>query len=437
MPSFDGKFLYKSIHGAAEQSGSCRVTIDSQNLQILTEAVPALAFDLGDIDEYVPGEYELSLRLYDGSLVVLSHFGKTYQNLAHDLLESYRDRTVRCLLLEDLEEIMRVDGFVQFESEERHFEGRSELRLYRSNLAVLPERASGLQWRLADVDAVTFDESRYALDLRAGSERLVLSKLAKRTDDFRGALKSSMNSVSEQAARILQRLFPFLTPDQFQKVAALMKEGRAAAIPAMESIHPQIGKALIDRIVDAKLKPYFEYLQKQAVEELMYAGFKLIREEEEEDSAERQPDEVPGSQAEEPETASSGEEQPVLHWYFFPLRSRQESGGNIVAWEAVSRSGRATYFFRLSSKKDEAPGLMDTSIRSLNRALVLVNFRREPIYLGDESLQMQPRYRRYAIACRKIPVLRNLRAAFLGRALHTSFEEWELQVQKILAAASF
>lgn len=441
MPSFNGKFLYKSSHGAAGQNGSCRVTVDPQNLQIIPEAVPPLAFDLGDIDEYVPGEYELTLKLYDGSLVVLSHFGKTFQNLAHDLLASYRDRTVRCLLLEDLEEILRVDGFVQLDSAERRFESRSELRLYRSNLAVLPEGAFGLQWRLADIDAVAFDESRYALDLRSGADRLVLSKLAKRTDDFRSALKSSMDGVSENAANILQRLFPFLAPDQFQKVAALMKEGRAAAISAMQAIHPQIGKALFDRTVDAKLKPYFEYLQKQAVGKSVYAGFKLIREEEEEDSAEPQTAETPEQedQAEEPEGASANGEQPVLHWYFFPLQRRQESGatGTIVAWEAVSGSGRATYFFRLLSKKGEAPGLPDDSIRDLNQALVLLNFRREPIYLGDESLQMQPRYRRYAIACRKLPVLRNLRAAFIGRALHTSFQEWEQQVQKILASASF
>jgi hypothetical protein len=78
---------------------------------------------------------------------------------------------------------------------------------------------------------------------------------------------------------------------------------------------------------------------------------------------------------------------------------------------------------------------VDASIRNLNQALVLLNFRREPIYLSDESLQIQPRYRRYAIACRKMPVLRRLRAAFMGRALHSSPEDWEQQVQKILSTA--
>jgi hypothetical protein len=31
-----------------------------------------------------------------------------------------------------------------------------------------------------------------------------------------------------------------------------------------------------------------------------------------------------------------------------------------------------------------------------------VNFRREPVYLPDESLEQEPRFRRYAIGCRKL-----------------------------------
>ena len=36
------------------------------------------------------------------------------------------------------------------------------------------------------------------------------------------------------------------------------------------------------------------------------------------------------------------------------------------------------------------------------RGLALVNFRREPVYLPDESLEQEPRFRRYAIGCRKL-----------------------------------
>jgi hypothetical protein len=60
-----------------------------------------------------------------------------------------------------------------------------------------------------------------------------------------------------------------------------------------------------------------------------------------------------------------------------------------------------------------------------------VNFRREPVYLPDESLDRQPRYHRYAIGARKLPDLRALRGAFLGRAIHSAPEEWAEQAAKI------
>jgi hypothetical protein len=52
----------------------------------------------------------------------------------------------------------------------------------------------------------------------------------------------------------------------------------------------------------------------------------------------------------------------------------------------------------------------------------LLNFRRRPIYLTDDELALDPRMRRYAIAARRIPELRELRAKFIGRAIHTSEE---------------
>jgi hypothetical protein len=115
--------------------------------------------------------------------------------------------------------------------------------------------------------------------------------------------------------------------------------------------------------------------------------------------------------------------------------------GNAVAWEAASSAGRATYFFRLLppgeesvlKDRDRAQKATASAVHRLNRAIVTLNFRREPIYLSDESLQTQEKYRRYAIACRKIPVLRELRASFLGRALHTSHEAWREQMSTILA----
>ena len=107
---------------------------------------------------------------------------------------------------------------------------------------------------------------------------------------------------------------------------------------------------------------------------------------------------------------------PLFFWFFFPL------AGGRVAWESTTGSGRATYFF-------DAAAPVDQGVARLTRGLALVNFRREPIYLPDESLEREPRFRRYAIGCRKLPDLRALRAAFRGRAIHTSLDAWTALVE--------
>jgi hypothetical protein len=332
--------------------------------------------------------------------------------------------------------------------------------LYKSNLAILPTAATGFQWRLADIDAVKFDETNYAVVLESAGDRLTVTKLAKRTREFVERLEDSTSQLNQQSAKTLHDIFPFLGPDQFQQAARLMKEGRAAPLGRLKAIHPKTEQALMTNVVDAKLKPYFDALLGHVPPGWLYAGFKLIRKEEEEPAeppVETQPEETapaaaesgeepPEEPAEEPlEETAREEEQPILHWFFFPLSAK--SGGklpaNLVAWEATSKSGRATYFFRLlppdqARQLDDpakAAATVEAAIRQLNHALVLLNFRREPIYLPDDSLELQPRFRRYAIACRKIPELGRLRASFLGRAIHASLPAWKKQVEAFLAKA--
>jgi hypothetical protein len=448
MPSFSGKFRYSQPDGTPAQSGSCQLSFDTESLTLTPVAGVPLSFDLGDIDVFTPGDCELTLALYTGNKLVLNQFGKAFQNLSHDLLEAYRQRLVQCLLLEDLEEIARFDGFARLDSPRRAFASPAEFRLYKSNLAVLPTQATGFQWRLADIDAMSFDEANYTVTLRSEDESLLVSKLAKRTREFQESLRETTLQLSEKGAQTLRRMFPFFTPNQFQQVAQLMKEGRAAPLTRLTAIHPKTEQALVENVVDAKLRPYFDALLSHVPPGMLYAGFKLIREEPETPAGEAEGEESANATGEAPEDTAEPspqetttedeqkEEEPMLHWFFFPLASKQNPSqpGTVVAWETTSKRGRATYFFRLQpplAGSDHATAL-DAAIRELNRAIVLLNFRREPIYLPDDSLLIQPRYHRYAVACRKIPELRRLRASLLGRAIHTSPAWWQRQLETFL-----
>ncbi len=367
MPSYSGKYQYEN------QSGTCEVSFDEEKFVLTPSSGTALAFDLGDIDRVAPVDWDITLTLYTGRPVVLRQFGSVFGRMVEELIAAWRDRTVQCLLLEDLEEIDRFDGVANGV--------KAQIRLYGSNLAVLPIGADPIQLRLADLDTVSFDEATYTVGLDAVAGRVALSKLAKRTDLFRAKLAEALDALRKRTASALHDRFAFLDPDQLRQLLVTMPEGRSAPVGSLAEVHPKLPDAVIGTAIDDDLRPYFEELRKASTGS-WHAGFKF-------------------------------DEDGVFFWFFLPMR------GDAVAWEATTGTGRATYFFRSTTPVDQ-----------LTRGLALINFRREPIYLPDESLAQQPRYRRYAIGARKLGDLRNLRGAYLGRAMHSTVEEWTEQVKK-------
>lgn len=398
MPQWNGKFRYLDETGVERNEGPCRFEHDLEAAVLTPAGSSPIAFDLGDVDFVRPSDWELELVLYTGRTIVLRMFGASFSDMAREFLAAWRDRTVQCLLLEDLEEIGRYEGEANG--------APGELRFFRSNLAVLPRAAMPLQWRLAEVDALSFDDAAYQIVLESGRERLTLGKLAKKTDEAFGRLSGAVDVLRTQSAQTLRGLFPFLTPDALRRVEALMPEGRSASLAALAAIDPRLPDALIARGVSPSLRPYFDALKTRAAGPL-FAGFKFIRPDD--DAAENETAEAP---------ATGEEPSPLFFWFFFPLP------GNLVAWEATTGSGRATYLFRSGTSLDE-------SVRAITRGLALINFRREPVYLPDSSLEQQPKFRRYAIGARKLPDLRALRSAYAGRAIHSSIDEWGKQLDVI------
>lgn len=437
MADFTGKFQQLTASGSATQEGACHVHFDSQTFTLTPDSGAPIVCDLGDLDAVIAADYEIRLPLYTGSVVLLRQFGKPYETLSHGLLEAYRQRTLQCLLLEDLKEIARFDGnFELAVAATAPRSGAAEFRLFKSNLAVLPVASQGFQWRLADVDSVTFDPATYEVTLRSGQDVLKASKLAKRTEEFVASVKDAMSALAAQSAQALHSAFPSLTPEQLQATAALLREGHSASVARLTAIHPKFAAGLAANAVDHDLKPYYDDLLARTAKDTLFAGFKLIRG----DSGEGESEDTGADSPAGSDRDSGGPE--TLYWFYFPIAGKN-GPANLVAWEASSKSGRATYLFRLVNSAREAeladparsPATLEAALRRLDRVLGMLNFRRRPIYLSDDELERDPKFHRYAIAARRIPELLEVRAAFVGRAVHSSLETWQGQVKAILAKA--
>ncbi len=388
MPAYSGKYQYLDAAGGTTEQGPCQLSFDAGSCTITPAGGTPLAFDLGDADRATPAEWDLQLALYGGRTVVLKQFGAAFSRMSEELLAAWRDRTVECLLLEDLEEIARYQCAANGTP--------AQVRIFKSNLAMLPLTGAPLEWRLAEIDSCAFDAGDYSIVLQSAGERLVLSKLGKKTDEAFANLRESIDSLHTKCAKALHELFPFLNADALRRLQQAMPEGRSCAIPELATIHTRLPDSLRARAVDESLAPYFEWLSERSAAPLL-AGFKFTW----------------GSDEDEGRNGEAA--APFFFWYFFPL------AGNRVAWEATTGTGRATYFFRTE-------GPVDAAVARLTRGLALVNFRREPIYLPDLLLEQESRFRRYAIGARKLGDLRALRAAYGGRAKHSSLEAWQTQV---------
>jgi len=403
MPAYSGKFQYLDERGSPLTQGACQFRFDAETAIVTPASGTPIAFDLGDVDLAVPGEWDFQIVLFTGRRLQLRQFGAAFPGMSEELLAAWRNRTVRCLLLEDLQEVARYSGTAAIHGAPA---GPAEIRLYQSNIAVLPLNGPALQWRLAEVDAVTFDEAAYSVTLESAGEKLTIARLAKKTGEFRQNLGEALDALHTHQADALHATFPFLDPDQLQRLLEAMPEGRSVPLAKLQAIHSKLPEALVARAVDAPLRPYFDALRARSVGDSLMTGFKFVR-----------PDEAEASATPEAEADATPEGQPLFFWFFFPLANGR------VAWEATTGSGRATYFFEAAAPVEEA-------IARLTRGLALVNFRREPVYLKDASLEQQAKFHRYAIGSRKLPDLRALRAAFRGRALHTCLEAWTAQVEK-------
>jgi hypothetical protein len=80
---------------------------------------------------------------------------------------------------------------------------------------------------------------------------------------------------------------------------------------------------------------------------------------------------------------------------------------------------------------DDLNGACDAMIKVINRAMIEINFRREPIYLDEDRL-LEPKYQRYLFAVQRLKALRTLRDLFIGRVFHQSPEQWKADVMDLL-----
>src|SRR5574337_694200 len=114
MPDYTASFQYLALDGSVSQEGDCRLSFDQQSLTVIPSAGEPMTLDLGDLDGFSAGKFQIRLPLYTGRTLLLQQLGRGFERVSQDLLNAYRTRAVQCLLLEDMKQIASFPGAFDF-----------------------------------------------------------------------------------------------------------------------------------------------------------------------------------------------------------------------------------------------------------------------------------------------------------------------------------
>lgn len=417
-----GRFSFAAREGAEAASGEARVRLHDEYLAVAPQFGEPLRLPLRDMLEVVGAGHRVELRLSSDEVLSLSHLGYAYEDFLRLLRRARGEVLLRDLLMHENLQKAGVTAAARLTGPEGgvRLSGRCELRIYDTGLVILPESDPPLRIPLGEVEEVRRRDHSLAVVTEDG-ETLELSKLGRELDPFARDLSEAMGRLGLLAQASLHELLPLADPSVIRRAARFLRDGKAARRLDVESVSPDLWAQLEGMLERAGIREEYEFLASRSLRDRLCIGVKR---------------------------GLVGGPAGDYVWFLAPIPCAEgDRERRVMAMEAGvlgAPGGRATYFFRIGDGTGVAAGEVpavcgdagvDAAIRHLNRALVAVNFRREPIYLPATRLR-EPQYLKYHFAVEAIPELRRLRRLFVGRVVHRSQSQWRDDVLDLLRFAA-
>lgn len=409
-------YLLREDDGQEIAQGASNLLLDAEKLSILPVSGEPLLIAYRDIIQIVRTNYRIVVRLVSKESLNLFDLGYKFEDFLRIFSNLNNNNTLKDLLMNESILKAGVEAvFMYFDEnnvEKGH--GQCELRIYETGLVIITEDGDFIRIPYSDVASIRVEN--YSLVLSTDYEELYqFSKMGQELDKCHKILNDSLNNLATKTQMSLKELFPAYDSLVIRKTARLMKEGRAARRMDIEAISPGLWVELENKLEGFGIKEEYEYLKSIAQAERMCIGIKR---------------------------GLMGDLTGEYLWFLAPIfNSDPAQPGNAIAMEATAPegSGRATYIFKIAERDqylnlknlEELRAEADKALKRINRHLITVNFRREPIYLTDEQLNSTS-YAGYLRTIAKIPSLRELRRLFIGRVMHHSPEQWKVAIMQLL-----
>ena len=428
--------------------GEAKATLDEKYLTLIVMFGEPMLFAYTDIVGITDYEYKVDIFLTSKEKLNLWGLGYQYEDFLFQLYKLRNELILKYLLMQ---ESLLQGGFeAQYTKLDPNGQtsqiGSCEVRLYDTAMLVLPQKNEPIRLPYCYISNV--NKQNYKLTITIENfEKIELTRLGQNFDPLAKALSDAINKMILRTQLNIKELIPEAPPTVINKLAALMKDGQAAKRKEIEQQSPDFWRRLTKRIDEAGLTTEYEFLNSLAAKDQVCVGIKR---------------------------GLMGDLTGTYIWMLFPLLSLETNRlSNTIALEAFNTQDNteenkgqsttnagseiaietnqtpnekqkpattgATYFFRATGREEysqirdeDLTKKLDSFIKNINRSMIEINFRREPIYLTDNQLE-STEYTQYRFAIAKIPSLKTLRDQFIGRVIHASQEQWKTDVNSLLA----
>ncbi|MEI6614290.1 MAG: hypothetical protein WCL37_05285, partial [Chrysiogenales bacterium] len=404
--NFTCSLIYDLIDskGNSVSSGRSKAMIEAETLSLKTESGATYTIALRDISGIIPDNYIVGILLDGGEKLSLSSLGYRFEDFLRILHQKRNELILFDMLADEAVLIPDIAAAAEIcEAAGRMvLQGKCLIRLYRTSLAVLPVLGEIMRVPLGCLkEDIRVENFRLLLETDSG-EKLAFFKLGGQLDFLKKSLTDTLTGLAIDTRNYLKELLPKAKPEALSAAAALLRDGKAALRSQIEALAPGLWSELESALLASEIGESYRHLQSLGKPEKTAFGFKRG---------------LLGS--------LSGD----TIWFLIPIYSSDPKiPGNALAMEAgtignaeaageavtageaprIGAGGKATYFFRLVSRGEYGEAALaekldphiEEWIRRFNRALLAINFRREPIYLSAEKLQ-QPEYRHYRFSVQR------------------------------------
>jgi len=359
-----------------------------------------MAIDYIDIEKLENSDYKSLITVTGSGKIILSAFGLNYEDFCRDITGSINRCHKTYLLMDEKSTGFKTICHVESTLSGAFLKSRSEIIFTENGIVILPDTGKPARLPISIIESV--EKENYQIKMTTiTNESVIFSMLGKDFDPFVKELNTVNDLIIERSVEQLYFLKEKIEERSVKQIAALMKDGRGVSKRDIDKLDRKlfvlIAENISEKDKDGRMKTIFELCGKDD----MLIGLKR---------------------------GLMGE---LTGGYIWVLAARKDEAAIAVYYilEAFSHDekGMATYIFR-TPIEDYEEGKM---LKVFNNALLMINFRREPIYISTGQLSNKTN-KGYRYAVNNIPGLTPIRDAFVSRIVFTGKERWVEAIYKAI-----